>query len=81
MKGLFKRIADLGYVVEVSDAAKEFLTEKGFDPQYGARPLKRAIQKYLEDELAEVIIKGTVPEGGTLKVDCDKENDKLSVVG
>lgn len=81
LKGLFKRIADLGYSVEVSDAAKEFLTEKGFDPQYGARPLKRAIQKYLEDELAEVIIKGTVPEGGTLKVDCDKENDKLSVVG
>lgn len=81
LKSLFKRIEDLGYKVEVSDAAKEFLTEKGFDPQYGARPLKRAIQKYLEDELAEIIIKGQVPEGGTLKVDCDKENDKLSVVG
>ena len=50
-----------------------------YDPQYGARPLKRAIQKYLEDELAEVIIKGDLPEGGTLYVDCDKENDKLKV--
>lgn len=79
LKELFKRIADLGYLVRVSDAAKEFLTEKGFDPQYGARPLKRAIQKYLEDELAEVIIKGTVPEGGTLEVDYDKEGDKLIV--
>lgn len=79
LKGLMKRVGDLGYAVEVSDEAREFLTEKGYDPQYGARPLKRAIQKYLEDELAEVIIKGTVPEGGILKVDCDKEHDKVVV--
>ena len=58
---------------------KNFLTEKGYDPQYGARPLKRAIQKYLEDELAEVIIKGDIPEGATLEVDCDKEKDKLLI--
>ena len=74
-----KRVKDLGYSVKVSDAAKEFLTEKGYDPQYGARPLKRAIQKYLEDELAEVIIKGNVPEGEVLEVDCDKEHDKVVV--
>ena len=80
LKGLMKRVKDLGYSVKVSDAAKEFLTEKGYDPQYGARPLKRAIQKYLEDELAEVIIKGTVPEGGVLKVDCDKEHDRVIVI-
>lgn len=79
LKSLFKRIADLGYFVQVSDTAKDFLTEKGFDPQYGARPLKRAIQKYLEDELAEVIIRGTIPEGGTLNVDYDKENDKIVI--
>lgn len=79
LKGLMKRVGDLGYSVEISEEAREFLTEKGYDPQYGARPLKRAIQKYLEDELAEVIIKGTVPEGGILKVDCDKEHDKVIV--
>ena len=79
LKGLLKRVGELGYHIQVSDAAKKFLTEKGYDPQYGARPLKRAIQKYLEDELAEVIIKGDLPEGGTLYVDCDKENDKLKV--
>ncbi len=79
LKGLLKRVGDLGYHVQVSEAAKEFLTEKGYDPQYGARPLKRAIQKYLEDELAEVIIKGEVAEGANLEVDCDKENDKLMI--
>ena len=80
LKGLMKRVGDLGYVGEISEEAREFLTEKGYDPQYGARPLKRAIQKYLEDELAEVIIKGTVPEGGVLKVDCDKEHDRVIVI-
>lgn len=79
LKGLLKRVGELGYQVHVSEAAREFLTEKGYDPQYGARPLKRAIQKYLEDELAEVIIKGEIPEGSTLEVDCDKEKDKLVV--
>lgn len=79
LKGVFKRIADLGFSAEISDAAKQFLTDKGYDPQYGARPLKRAIQKYLEDELAEVIIKETVPQGGTLHVDYDKENDKIVI--
>ncbi len=79
LKGLLKRVNELGYQVHVSDAAREFLTEKGYDPQYGARPLKRAIQKYLEDELAEVIIKGEIPEGSTLEVECDKENDRLII--
>lgn len=79
LKGLMKRVGDLGYSVKISEAAREFLTEKGYDPQFGARPLKRAIQKYLEDELAEVIIKGNVPEGGILEVDCDKEHDKVVV--
>ena len=68
--------------VQVGDVLQlvyQAMTEKGYDPQYGARPLKRAIQKYLEDELAEVIIKGNVPEGEVLEVDCDKEHDKVVV--
>lgn len=80
LAGLIKRVKELGYSVKISDGAKEFLTEKGYDPQFGARPLKRAIQKYLEDALAEVIIKGTVQEGGVLEVDCDKEQDKVIIV-
>lgn len=78
--GLIKRVKDLGYSVHISEAVKEFLTEKGYDPQFGARPLKRAIQKYLEDALAEIIIKGTVPENGILEVDCDKEHDKVVIM-
>ncbi len=78
--GLVKRVEELGYSVRISDTVKDFLTEKGYDPQFGARPLKRAIQKYVEDALAEVIIKGTVPEKGVLEVDCDKEHDKVVVI-
>jgi len=78
--GLVKRVEELGYSVRISDTVKDFLTEKGYDPQFGARPLKRAIQKYVEDALAEVIIKGTVPEKGLLEVDCDKEHDKVVVM-
>lgn len=80
LAALIKRVKDLGYSVHISEATKEFLTEKGYDPQFGARPLKRAIQKYLEDALAEVIIKGTVPEKGILEVDCDKEHDKVVIM-
>lgn len=80
LASLMKRVKDLGYSVRISEEAKEFLTEKGYDPQFGARPLKRSIQKYLEDALAEVIIKGTLPEGGVLEVDCDKEHDKVVIV-
>ena len=78
LKSLFKRVNDLGLVITISKEAKDFIIEKGYDPQYGARPLKRAIQKYLEDELAEVIIKG-IAEGTELDVGYDKENDKLII--
>lgn len=80
LAALIKRVKDLGYSVEISETTKEFLAEKGYDPQFGARPLKRAIQKYVEDALAEVIIKGTVPERSILEVDCDKEHDKVVVM-
>jgi ATP-dependent Clp protease ATP-binding subunit ClpC len=55
-----------GYHVELTEKAKDFLAEKGYDPQFGARPLNRAIQKYLEDPVAEEILKGEIPEGGTI---------------
>ncbi len=77
MKGLYSRIESLGYALEISDDAKDFISSKGFDSQFGARPLKRAIQKYLEDEMAEVIIEASVSEGDVIKVDFDKENEKI----
>ena len=78
LKGLMRRVAELGAKVEVTAEAKAFLVEKGYDPQYGARPLKRAIQKYLEDELAEVFIKGGM-EGVAFRTEVDREHDKLVV--
>lgn len=77
LEGLFKRIKDLGFEVTLSESAKEFIAEKGYDIQFGARPLKRAIQKYVEDELAEKIITSNLKEGDTVLVDFDKENQKI----
>ena len=77
LKGLMRRVDEMGARVEITPEAKAFLVEKGYDPQYGARPLKRAIQRYVEDELAEVFIKG-VKEGMAFVMDVDKERDKLS---
>jgi len=78
LKSLFERIHTLGYSIELTAAAKEFVAEKGFDSNFGARPLKRAIQKYLEDPIAEEILKGEVSEGSLLEVDFVK--DKAEVV-
>jgi ATP-dependent Clp protease ATP-binding subunit ClpC len=77
LKDVFKRIEELGYHIELTEAAKDFLSEKGYDPQYGARPLKRAIQKYLEDPIAEEILKGEIEEGDTLVADYKGEGDEL----
>jgi ATP-dependent Clp protease ATP-binding subunit ClpC len=66
---LFKRVTSLGYQVELTEKAKDFLSEKGYDQQYGARPLNRAIQKYLEDPVAEEILKGDLREGDVLLAD------------
>ena len=76
---MLKRIVDLGYNVQLSDEAKSFIADKGFDIKFGARPLQRAMQKYLEDPLAEEILKGEIVEGSMVYVDYDKENDKLKV--
>ncbi|MBR5842970.1 MAG: ATP-dependent Clp protease ATP-binding subunit [Bacteroidaceae bacterium] len=75
--GFRHRIEQLGYKLIITDAAKAFIADKGYDVQYGARPLKRAIQKYLEDEMAEMIIRAAIHNGDTIKVDCDTEEDKI----
>ncbi|MCE7054746.1 ATP-dependent Clp protease ATP-binding subunit [Algoriphagus sp. AGSA1] len=76
---LFSRITDLGYKIELTDKAKEFLAEKGYDQQYGARPLNRAIQKYLEDAIAEEILKGDLSEGDVITADYSGEGTELTI--
>ena len=78
LAGFYKRMDSLGYKLEISDEAKNFIAERGYDSQFGARPLKRAVQKYLEDELAELIINGEISSGNTIKVDYDKDADKIT---
>ena len=73
---LFQRITALGYTVELTKKAKDFIAEKGYDPQYGARPLNRAIQKYIEDPIAEEILKG-VPEGATIVANHNGKSEEL----
>jgi ATP-dependent Clp protease ATP-binding subunit ClpC len=77
MKGVMKRLSNLGFSLELTPAAKDFIAEKGYDQQFGARPLHRAIQKYLEDPLAEEILNMNVKAGDLLEADLDKENGKL----
>jgi ATP-dependent Clp protease ATP-binding subunit ClpC len=77
MKGVTKRLDSLGLTLELSEEAKKFISEKGFDAQFGARPLHRAIQKYLEDPLAEEILNMSVKNGDVLMASLDKENSKI----
>jgi len=79
LEKLLKRISELGYTLKLSKKAKSFIAEKGFDKQYGARPLKRAIQKYVEDALAEEIIKSNAHEGDTISLDVGKDETKLDI--
>ena len=79
LEKLFKRINSLGYKVELTKVAKEYIAEKGFDEKYGARPLNRAIQKYIEDPLAEEIIKKKVKEGDLIKLDFDQKKQEILV--
>ncbi|MBK7683567.1 MAG: ATP-dependent Clp protease ATP-binding subunit [Bacteroidia bacterium] len=76
---LYKRVGELGYKVKLTDDAKEFLTDKGYDSSFGARPLKRAIQKYIEDPMAEEIIKGQLSEGDTIELGWEKGTEQLSI--
>ena len=80
LEKLFERINSLGYKVQLTKKAKEYVAEKGFDEKYGARPLNRAIQKYIEDPLAEKIIQKKVKEGDVIKIDFDKKNEEIMVI-
>lgn len=77
LAGFYKRIAAMGYAITISDEAKNFIASKGCDVQFGARPLKRAIQKYLEDELAELLLSSTINPGDEIIVGFDDEQQKI----
>jgi ATP-dependent Clp protease ATP-binding subunit ClpC len=77
MKGVMKRLVNLGFTMELSPQAKDFIADKGYDAQFGARPLHRAIQKYLEDPLAEEILNMMVKAGDTLVADLDEKKEKI----
>jgi len=79
LEKLIDRIKDLGYTLKLSKKAKDFIADKGFDQQYGARPLKRAIQKYIEDALAEEIITSKIHEGDVISMDIEKDATELSI--
>jgi len=79
LRKLFARIKDIGYDLQLSDKAKDYIADKGFDKQYGARPLKRAIQKYIEDALAEEIVNSKLQEGDTINMDLDEKKEELTI--
>ncbi len=79
LKGLYSRVNELGYNIEISEKAKDFLLDKGYDSKYGARPIKRAIQKYMENEMAEIIIQSQIQKGDTIVTDFDEENKKIVI--
>ncbi|MDR0194672.1 MAG: ATP-dependent Clp protease ATP-binding subunit [Myroides sp.] len=79
LKKLFNRIVDLGYELTLSSDAKDFIAEKGFDKQYGARPLKRAIQKYIEDPLAEEIVNSKIALGDSIEMKLNEAKDALEI--
>lgn len=77
LHGLHQRTEELGYQLDLSAPAKEFIANKGFDQQYGARPLKRAIQKYLEDEMAELILKSDLKQGDIIKASFNRKEERI----
>ncbi|MVZ67560.1 AAA domain-containing protein [Sphingobacterium sp. DK4209] len=79
LKSLFTRIEGLGHTISLSEKAKNYIAEKGYDANFGARPLKRAIQKYLEDPIAEEILKGELKTGEAILVDFDEEKSEITV--
>ncbi len=79
LKDLYKRLEDMGYRLKLSKKAKEFVAERGYDPQFGARPLNRAVQKYIEDPLAEFILQNNPPEGTIFEALLSKDKTKLEI--
>ena len=76
---LYSRVEDLGYKLKLTDAAKDYISDKGYDAKFGGRPLKRAIQKYVEDALAEEIINSNIQEGDSISIDFDKKKEEISI--
>ncbi len=81
LDNVYKRVGNIGLTLHLTDEAKNFLADKGYDVQYGARPLKRAIQNYLEDPLAEYLLATPTHSGTVLHVVCDQEHQKLCITG
>ncbi len=79
LKGLYKRCEELKYGLTITEKAKNFIADKGYDPKYGARPLKRSIQKYLEDEMAGVIIDSDIKQGDRIVADLNEAGDKIVI--
>jgi ATP-dependent Clp protease ATP-binding subunit ClpC len=79
LEKLLNRISDLGYTLNLSEKAKDYIADKGFDKKYGARPLNRAIQKYIEDALAEEIVNSKLSEGDTISMDLDDKKNELTI--
>ena len=79
LKGLYQRMENIGYKMVIDDDAKRFIASKGYDIQFGARPLKRAIQNYLEDGLSEIILSTELQSGDTIKVSYNKEKDAINM--
>ena len=79
LSGLLKRVEAMGYQLTITDAAKDFIASKGYDVQYGARPLKRAIQNYVEDGLGERIVEKGIQEGESITIDKDPEKEELVI--
>jgi ATP-dependent Clp protease ATP-binding subunit ClpC len=79
LRGLYDRVNSLGYQLKIATAARDYIAEKGFDANYGARPLKRAIQKYLEDPMAEVLIKANLKEGDTINVGFNSAKSEIKI--
>ena len=77
LNGFYKRIERLGYKLNVSDEAKTYIADQGYDIQFGARPLKRAIQKYIEDEMAELILSNTLTADDVIHINYDSEAKKI----
>lgn len=79
LAGLYKRISDLGYHIDLSEEAKAFVAEKGYDVQFGARPLKRAIQSYIEDGISEMIVNGELPTNSTIHISKAEGKEELTI--
>ena len=79
LKGLYDRVKSLGYTLKISSAARDFIVDKGFDANFGARPLKRAIQKYLEDPMAEMLIKADIEKGELINVGFNSQKSEMKI--